>query len=68
MQKCFTNGAPNMFQTAGEYRKHEWWIAMRRERQPRCISIVPVHAASREACDFGGSSALNPTNLSFTSH
>jgi hypothetical protein len=61
-----TKGAPNMFRPAGEYRKQEWQIVMRREHQPRYISIVPIHAAGREACDFGGSSALNPTSLSFT--
>jgi hypothetical protein len=30
--------------------------------------ILPVHAAGGEADDFGGSSALNPTNLSSTLH
>jgi hypothetical protein len=43
--------------------KSYWRVNANREH-----FIVPVHAAGREADDFGGSSALNPTNLSFTKH
>jgi hypothetical protein len=49
---------------AGMTGRPKWGVS----RQSRHISIVPVHAAGREADDFGGSSALNPTNLSFTIH
>jgi hypothetical protein len=38
------------------------------DREPPMATIVLVRAAGREADDFGGSSALNPTNLSFTLH
>jgi hypothetical protein len=38
------------------------------DREPPMATIVLVHAAGREADDFGGSSALNPTNLSFILH
>jgi hypothetical protein len=55
-------GLPEML--AGMRGKPKWGV----NRQSRHISIVPVHAAGREADDFGGSSALNPTNLSFTTH
>jgi hypothetical protein len=55
-------GSPEMI--AGMTGRPKWGVS----RQSRHISIVPVHAAGREADDFGGSSALNPTNLSFTIH
>ena len=62
------HGAPSTLRIAGDDCRHDGETKMGRERQSRHISIVPVHAAGREADDFGGSSALNPTNLSFTIH
>jgi hypothetical protein len=63
-----THGAPSTLRIAGDDCRHDGETKMGRERQSRHISIAPVHAAGREADDFGGSSALNPTNLSFTIH
>jgi hypothetical protein len=37
-------------------------------REPPIATIMLVHAAGREADDFDGLSALNPTILSFTLH